>query len=259
MDNMQPTQEKKSNKTLLIIIAFLVVMIGAGAAIYFSTQDTNENANTTTNTKTNTTNSTAASNIAADPYASLKQYDGKVINISSADGKVKGQAVIAFQMSEAMPIQVVYFLKVTDTLPMSRANVGGDSYYYIANHAEAANVRTGQGTGLLNPVRCNKDQMPDLTALAKTRATDVATYTGCSSQYDLSVATDTFYQIYSDYYNNYTFSYDKIVGKDTLAVFDSAPFHTTNSTTGASTADNSQVISQSAVAAQYTLTYSNNN
>lgn len=65
MNEEQPTQEKKSNKTILIAVV-IVVVIGVAAAIYFFTQgedeDTNANTVATTNTAINTITNTATTN-----------------------------------------------------------------------------------------------------------------------------------------------------------------------------------------------------
>lgn len=251
-------QENKPKKSPIIWIIVIVIIIVVGVVVvYFVTQNKNENANTAVNTVANkTTNKTTATNTSVDPYADLMKYDGKVVNITSADGKVTGKLAISYRKGEQMPMQVVYFLKVTDNLPKTTGAVGGASYYYIASHAKAADIRVGKGTGVLAPAYCNKDQMPDVLAMAKSGDLNVTTYTGCEAQNDVYASTNTFYQVYSAYYNNYDFDYNEIVGKDTLAVFDSAPFYTADPSTGGYSADKEKVISQGDITTQYSLTYS---
>lgn len=243
-------QEKKSNKTILIII-ITVIVIAAGVGIYFFTQNKNTNATTNTTTKTNTT----TTNTSTDPYANLSQYDGKVITISSANGKVTGQAAIAFRMSEEMPIQVVYFLKVKDALPKKATSFSGASYDYIANHDKANELRVGQGTGVLSAAYCNTDQTPDILTMAKAGNLSVTTYSGCADEYAVNASTDTFYHIYVDYYNNYTFDYNEIVGKDTLAVFDTAPYYSEDPSIDGYSLNVEKAIQEGTIAAQYSLTY----
>lgn len=253
-------QENKPKKSPLIwIIVIVIIVVVGGAVVYFVTQNNNENTNTAiVNTAANkTTNKTATTNTSADSYADLMKYDGKVVNISSADGKVTGKLAIAYRKGEQMPMQVVYFLKVTDELPKTAAATGGGaSYYYIANHIKAADIRVGKGTGVLSPAYCNKDQTPDVLAMAKAGSVNINTFTGCDDQNDPNASTNTFYQLYSAYYNNYDFDYNKIVGKDTLAVFDSAPFWAADPSTGGYSVDSEKVISQGDITAQYSLTYS---
>lgn len=249
-------QENKPKKSPIIwIIVIIIILVGA-AVVYFVTQNKNENANTAVNTVDNkTTNKTAATNASADPYADLMQYDGKVVSISSTDGKVTGKLAIAYREGEQMPMQVVYFLKVTDNLPKSTGAVGGASYYYIASHAKAADIRVGKGTGVLPPAYCNKDQTPDVLAMAKAGNLNVSTFTGCDDQNDPSASTNTFYQIYSAYYNNYDFDYNEIASKDMLAVFDSAPFWAADASIGGYSADREKVIKEGDITAQYSLIY----
>ena len=259
----QQTQEKKSNKTLWIVI-IIILLLGAAVAVYFATQneedtsaDTTTNTTSATNTVTNTvTNTTTNTNTEADPYADLMQYDDNIIGIASIDEKVIGLAAISIDTAQTMPISVAYFLKVDDSLPKSiAANVGaGASYYYIANHTASDAVNTGDGTGSLSAAFCNPDEMPEILGLAQQRSIDLELYQGCDAQYDVYHTTETFYQLYIEYYNNYTFDYDEIIGKDTLAVFDSAPYYEADSDGGYGV-DYDVVVAEAEPAATYDLVY----
>ena len=252
-------QEKKSRKTTLIAVVILVV-IGAAIGVYFITQNENGNTNTTTTTNTMSAANTASvtnTNSETDPYANLMQYDDKIIGIASIGGKVTGLAAISIDTAQTMPIAVVYFLKVDDPLPKSvAANVGaGESYHYIANHATSDAINVGTGTGVLSEAFCNSSEMPDVLALAQERSIGLELYRGCDAQYDPWHTTETFYHLYIDYYNNYTFNYDEIVGKDTLSVFDSAPYYEADEEIGGWNADAETVITQAEPAATYNLVY----
>lgn len=252
----QPMQDKKSNKTLVAVI-IVIVVLGAAAAVYFFTQS-EETTNTATTTNTApATNTVTNTNTGADPYADLMQYDDKIIGIASIDGKVTGLAAISIDTTQTMPISVVYFLKVDDALPKSvAANLGaGESYYYIANHTTADKINEGDGTGTLSAAFCNTDEMPEILSLAQQRSIDLELYRGCDAQYDIYHMTETFYHLYIDYYNNYTFDYDDIVGKDTLAVFDTAPYYEADAETGGWGADDDVVIAQAEPTATYYLLY----
>ena len=247
-------------KKPLIIIIIVILVIGAGAGIYFFMQR-EETMNTATPTNTNiNTNTTGAinTNTEADPYADLMQYDDNIIGIASTDGKVIGLAAISIDTTQTMPISVVYFLKVDDTLPKSiAANVGaGESYYYIANHTTADKINEGNGTGTLSAAFCNTDDMPDILTLAQERSINIELYLGCDAQYDIWHTTTTFYHVYADYHNNYDFDYDEIIGNDTLAIFDEAPYYEADAETGGWDADNAAVISQATPTATYDLVYS---
>lgn len=262
----QPIQEKKSKKMLMVII-IVIVVLGAAAAVYFFTQSeettntaTTTNTTATTNTTSNTTNATNAvtnTNTEADPYADLMQYDDNIIGIASTDGKVIGLAAISIDTTQTMPISVVYFLKVDDTLPKSiAANVGaGESYYYIANHTTADKINEGDGTGTLSAAFCNTDDMPDILTLAQERSIDIELYDGCDNQYDIFHSTTTFYHVYADYHNNYDFDYDEIIGNDTLAIFDEAPYYEADAEDGGWNADAATVIAQAEPTAMYELVY----
>ncbi len=252
--------ETKSKKSLLILIIVVILIIVGAAAIYLIAGGKEKPTNTNTITK-NTTNDNASDNTninsATDPYADLMKYDGKLVEIYSADGKVNGQLAIAYRPTEKMPMQVVYFLKVTDDLPKSTTPTGGGAaYYYLASHARSDEIRASDGSGTLSAVICYADQTPDVLALARVGSITVDAYDGCSNQYDPYATTDTFYNIYAEYYNNYDFDYDRIVGKDTLALFDSAPYWTADPSTGGASVDDDTVIAQAEIARQYTLIYS---
>ncbi|MFH1367426.1 MAG: hypothetical protein ABIH38_05625 [Patescibacteria group bacterium] len=236
-------------KKPLIIIIIAIVVIGAGAAIYFFTQSEE-----TTNTAVPTNTSV---NTETDLYADLRPYDDNIIGIASLDGKVEGLAAISIDTTQTMPIAVVYFLKVDDALPKSiAANVGaGESYYYLANHTTADAINEGDGTGTLSEAFCNTDEMPEILTLAQERSIDLELYLGCDAQYEVYHTTQTFYHLYIEYYNNYTFDYDEIIGKDTLAVFDAAPYYKADSNGGYGV-DDEVVVSQATPTKTYDLVYS---
>jgi len=254
----QQMQEKKSSKSILIVV-IIVVVIGVAVGIYFFTQGENENTNTKISTTTNTTtNSVADTNATTtDPYADLMQYDDKVIEISSSDGKVIGQAAISIDKMQTMPITVVYFMKVDDSLQKSvaAASGSGEAYYYIANHTSADKIKKGDGTGVLSGAFCNVSDMPDVLKLAQQRSVDIELYRGCDAQYDPWHTTETFFYRYASYYNNYTFDYDEIIGKDTLAIFDSAPYWEADEEIGGWGADDATVILQAEPTTTYSLIY----
>jgi len=247
--DQQPAQGKKSGGMLVLIIVVVLMFAGVGVWYFMS-----KNEQTNTNAVSNTNAATNRANTASDPYAAFMQYDNKVVTIASSNGKVTGKMAIAIRKTEEMPIQVVYFLKVKDTLEKKATSFGGASYDYIANHAAAADVRKGDGTGVLSPAFCNTDQMPDVLAMARSGSADVTTYAGCSAQYEVGATTDTFYHVYSVYYNAYTFSYDELVALDTFAVFDGSPYY--ESSTGGSYRLNAErTVQEGMITKSYALTY----
>jgi len=250
MEN-QPIQEKQSNKAMIIVIV-VIILLGATLGIYLFTKK--DDSETTTNT---TTNAATVTNTNTDPYADLMLYDNKLVTISSADDKVTGQMAISIDKTQKMPITVVFFFKVDDTLAKSvAANLGaGESYYYIANHTSTGAVNDGNGTGSLSQAFCNTDAMPDVLALAQQRSIDLELYRGCDAQNDPFHTAETFYHIYSNYYNSSTFDYDKLIGRNTLAIFDTAPYYEKNMETGGFGVQDSTVIAQSVPTIIYDLLY----
>jgi len=250
-------KQKKSPVVTIVII--VIIVIGGGIGIYFATKGTDTNTTTNTNITNTTTNTTANTNTAtvADPYADLMKYDNKIIEITSTDGKVQGQIGIKIDKTEEYPIIVVYFMKVKGSLPKSvaAATGSGEAYYYIANHAAAADVQKGTGTGALSAAFCNVDAMPDVLAMAQSRTVLLDIYQGCDAQYDPWHTTNVFYHAYATYYDSDTFDYDRVLSKDTLAIFDSAPFYKEKPEIGGYGVDNATVISQGEISAQYDLTY----
>lgn len=243
MEN-QPISTKKPNQTMLIVV-IIIILIGAGVAIYFATQKEDD---------INTTSNTNMENL----YTDLMQYDDKVIEITSSDGKVVGQLAISIDKTQIRPITVVYFLKVDDALPKSidAASGAGEAYYYIANHTTAETINEGDGTGALSEAFCNTSEMPDVLGMAQQRSIDLELYRGCDAQNDPFHTTETFYHLYANYYNNYDFDYESLISKDTLAIFDSAPYYVADEETGGWGADDSAVISQAEPTTTYSLIYS---
>lgn len=252
MENQQ-TQDKKSSKLILIVV-IIIVVLGVAAVIYLTTRSEET---TTTTTETNAV-ATANTTEEADPYVDLIKYDNKIITISSADNKVTGQIAIIIDKTQTMPLAAVYFLKVDDALPKSvAANVGaGEAYYYIANHTTADAINEGDGTGTLSAAFCNTGDMPDVLSLAQKRSIDLELYHGCDAQFDPWHTTETFYHQYISYYNSDTFNYDGIMGNDTLAIFDTAPYYEADEETGGWGADDATVIAQAEPTATYDLIYS---
>jgi len=243
----------KKSPLMAIVVVVVVIGVGIGAYFIFSGGETT----TTTNQAANTAVANTGQTAAADPYADLMQYDGKVITIASTDGKVTGSVAISINQTQDRPIVAVYFMKVKDSLPKSvaAATGSGESYYYIASHAAVADIRSGSGTGVLSEAFCNPEQTPDVLALAQARSIDLELYRGCAAQYDPWHTTDTFYHIYADYYDSSDFNYDLVTSKDTLAVFDTAPFYQEDPEIGGYNADDVTVISQGEITAQYDLIY----
>lgn len=253
MEDKQPGS-KKSNKIVLVIIVSVIV-IGAGISLFFVLQDQNEN--TKAADLNSNTAATANTNKNKVTNADLKKYDGKVVTISSADGKVTGKIALAYRESEQMPLQAVFYLKVTDSLSKKATSFGGESYNYIASHTKTADVRQGEGTGILSPIFCSKDLMPDVLAMAKAGSVGQEIYGECVIQSDPYASTDTFYHIYAAYYNVYNFDYNQdIISKNVFAVFDTSPFYVPDvNMAGSYTYDRAKVISEGEVVKQYSLIY----
>ena len=251
--------EQKKSPVLIIVIVIVVLGIAIGVYFAMSGGEETSNTNTTTNTVTTNTATTTKTSTETDPYADLMQYDDKTIDITSADGKVTGQIAISIDKTQEMPITVVYFMRVDDALPQTIAATGGGaSYYYIASHAQEADLRAGDGTGSLGAAFCNVDQIPDVLALAQERSISTDAYLGCDAQYEVGNSTETFYHIYSSYFNNYTWDYNNdVIGKDKLAVFDTAPFYEEEDFEGVQGwgADNETVIRDGEVTSQYDLIF----
>lgn len=85
-----------------------------------------DNANLNANAMVKNTNSaTPGENVNSnDPFANFKQYDNKIVNISSADGKVKGQIgfKLGYDESGKYPmIRTSTFLLINEVLPQKNA------------------------------------------------------------------------------------------------------------------------------------------
>ncbi|MBU1075169.1 hypothetical protein KJ705_03750 [Patescibacteria group bacterium] len=245
--------DTKKSPMITIVVGVVIIGLAIGAYFLFSGKDTTN----TTNQPANTNETAVNTNTTVDPYADLKQYDGTTIDITSTDGKVVGQIGIKFDMTETYPISVIYFMKVNDSLPKSRAEVvaAGDAYYYITNHSAEANIRTGNGTGALSAAFCNTDQDPDVLAIAADRSISIELYEGCDAQYDPWHTTSTFYHLYGNYYDSDNFDYEMLTSRDTLAIFDSAAFYVEDTETGGYSADYETVISDGEITSQYSLIY----
>lgn len=242
--------ERKKSPVLIIVIVFVVVGVAIG--VYFALNNA-ESTETNTNTISNTNTSTEV-----DPYADLMKYDDKVIDISSVDGTLEGKIAISIDLTQEYPINVLHFIKITESLPQTAIGSSGLSYYYIANHTQTGNLRTGEGTGGLGAAFCNPDQMPDVLTMAQQRSIDADIYYGCDDQYDPWHTTDVFFNVYGSYYNHETWDYEiSVIGRDKFAVYQSGPFHYEYTEQGVQgwMVDNDQVIKEAEILVSYDLIY----
>ncbi|MBU1148980.1 hypothetical protein KKI23_02700 [Patescibacteria group bacterium] len=244
------TEQPKKSPVLLIVI--VIIVIGVAVGVYFALSG-----DETTETNTNTAAATTNTNTAADPYADLMKYDDKTIDITSADEKVEGKIAISIDLTQEYPINVLHFIKITESLPQTATGSSGLAYNYLANHTQEEFLRTGEGTGSLAAAFCNPDQMPDVLTMAQQRSIDADIYYGCDDQYDPWHTTDVFFNVYGSYYNHETWSYASVIGRDKFAVYNASPFYYEYTEQGVQgwKFDNDQVIKEGEITASYDLIY----
>jgi len=102
----------------------------------------------------------------------LKKYDGRVLNISSENGNLKGLAELTYRkMGDSDYLMVDYLILINDKLkengkclprdhPQYRTGCNGRIVYEYTNNLITDDVNSGEGS--LNAVYCNKDEFPDL-------------------------------------------------------------------------------------------------
>ena len=231
--------KKVGGNKILIYLVVAVVVIAVGVGVYYLLKGGSDGDSSSTSSSSKSF-----------------EYDGKVVQISSVDGKVTGQMAISRDNAQEYPISVVSFMKISDDLPKIKPAVEdlGESYFYIASHVSSEDLRNGSGTGALSAAFCNIDTMPDVLELAKKRTVLTDTYEGCEAQYDPWHDTNTFYHTHLVYYGDDTFDYDRLLNDDVLAIFDQGPFYVSDGESGYGV-DAKTVIAEGEIAAQYELIY----
>jgi hypothetical protein len=259
----QQTQEKKSNKTVLIVI-IIVVMIGAAAAVYFFTQSEE-----TTNTAT-TTNATPVTNTAAvtntntttesDSTTNARQYDGKVINVSSADGKIEGLAGVKIAETDGSEyVTVGFFFKIHDTFSQKSTNLGSTHYSLLANHIKSSETRVDEGGGTVGGIYCEKNVMPDILEITSGNFNDqTRRYIECTyGTTDAWEDTDTFYHTYVKPFGFSVFTLEDIYEISKLEIYDASQYWVEEMYEGLESAgiDEEAAVANAPILATYTLEY----
>lgn len=228
---------KKS--TIIILIILIVILIMAGVLVFKGTgckKTTNTNQETTkTNLNTNSavknTNGTAPKgNVNSnDPLANFQQYDNKVVDISSRDGKVKGRIgfKLGYDESGKYPmIKTATFLLINEALPQKKDNQGFTGYYYIGHLSKAGEERS-DNHGNVSGAFCNKDQMIDVIAAIDDFASATNIYSDCLGPMgSFDQTTETFFHHFNSYYLLNEFNYNDIIAENKFSVIDFSQYMT---------------------------------
>lgn len=228
----QQTQGKKSNKTLLVVIVIIVV-IGAAVGVYFFTQSEDESITTTTTTNTAvTTNTEETTTNTSVPTSNAKPHDGKIINVTSADGKIEGLAGIKYTEFEGYEYIVVgFFFKIHDAFFQKSDNVGNFDYSLVANHIKSTETRVDdgtvtKGTNMLGSIYCEKDFVPDVFELVAGNSYDqTVRYIDCTwGTPEAWADTDSFYYEHNKSFSIDTFTLEDIYEINKLEIYEGSQY-----------------------------------
>jgi hypothetical protein len=195
--------------------------------------------------------SVGVSTVPAMSYEELLQYDKKVVNISSADGKLTGTAgfTVGKDNKDKPYLDTYYNLYINDSLPKNSKPIDGlrvgTGYDYINNLVDATNE---SGEGDLRSIFCNKDQ--PISDPFKSSSTQY----NCNGEDVSQLTTELFLASFSRWYRNY----DEFLQKTAFELYDSSNYwEEEKDDTGVSSwsVDDDLVVSEGPKVREYKLTF----
>ncbi|MBU0706762.1 hypothetical protein KKG41_00110 [Patescibacteria group bacterium] len=213
------------NKKTTIIVIIILIIVGVGIAIFHTGRDTDNNTNSTV--AMNNNNTTPASNTnegTTNTASDVQQYDGKIFNISSTDGKVEGLAGIKIAETDGTEyVRVGFFFKINDLFTQTPTNLrASNQYSLLGGHVKTGETRVDDGTGTIGAIYCDKDVMPDVLEIASGNFNDqTMRYIECTyGTTDAWADTDTFYHVYSTAFGASVFTLEDIYELNKLEIYD---------------------------------------
>lgn len=250
------------NKTTAIILVIVVVIAGAAIAFYFAGRDTDTNTNNTAvTTNSNTTPVSNANQETTNSATIVNQYDGKVLNISSTDGKIEGLAGIKIaEIDGTEYVKVGFFFKIKDAFSQTPTNLRASTQYsLLGGHVKIGETRVDDGTGTIGAIYCNKDIMPDALEIASGNFDDqTLRYIECTyGTTDAWADTDTFYHVYSTAFGASVFTLDDIYELNKLEIYDGSQYWVEEIIEGLESEglDDDAAVANGPILATYTLEY----
>lgn len=176
------------------------------------------------------------------PAADLQQYDGKVLRVTSVDGKVKGSIGIKLDSTASRPsLDVFYNLIINDRYPKNKGELGFD-YQYAGDLVEADSIGDAEGT--VSAAYCNKDVIP-----TDAFSTDFRYNDNCPA-FNAGGDTSTFTWQFSQSMENY----EEVLAATTIDIYDSSKaWEKDPDDTSSSTNNDDLAVSQGNKVASYTL------
>lgn len=193
----------------------------------------------------------SSSSVPAASYDELKQYDKKVIKITSADGTLVGTAGMALAKdSSGKPyLNTYYNMFITESLPKNGKLYNGIEvgigYDYVNNLVDAKNE---SGEGALSAIFCNKEQ-----PLKDPYNSGSQQYT-CQGQNTRLLTTNTFLATFSRWWR----SYDDFLQHKTYEIYDASNYwEEKKESNGTSTwsYDDDKVVAESSKVKTYNLQF----
>jgi hypothetical protein len=261
---------KKSTLAIITGIAFILILAGAGCKRTTTNinQATNENTNKSTanldiNAATNSNINTAVKNTNAahtnDPFKDVRQYDNKIVNFTSTDGKIKGQIgfKLGYDESGKYPMaKTSTFLLINDALPQKKDNNGYSGYYYIGHLSKAGEERS-DNNGNVSGAFCNKDKMIDALEAIDNFTTATNIYSDCLGPMgSFDQTTETFFHHFTSYYLLNEFDYNGIVAKNKFSIIDYSPYMVKSTEYEGFTPNLDQATAEGPIERSYEIKYS---
>ncbi len=217
-------KDKKSKIVLIIVLILLLFLIGAGIIYYLVFYNRNESSNQANNNENNRVS--LAEDKEKINEIDLSQYDGKILKITSVDGKIKGSAYLTYE-ADVEKLKMEYQAFLNDDLSVNGTcggSVDGKTacddmirYEYAQKTISQNNPDINYGV-FLYPVLCNKDRYSE-----KDKFKDFTSFYGaeaCGIDDQIGEKTSTFLvrgQIEYD-------SYEEILGTYDVVVYDSSQY-----------------------------------
>ena len=216
---------KKQTISILLAVCLCLMLTGISCKKNTNTnQVSNDNTNTAvenSNQETNV-NLTTTNDNDQDPLAGLEQYDNKIVEFSSTDGKINGQIGIKLDDSGEYPlVKTVTFLKINDSLPQKQDAYENSGYHYAAHLAAEENVRSNHD-GQIGATWCNKGESVDVLSSFDSLTDATLKYSECMTDPNsYQYTTETFHHIFASYFLASQFDYQTdILNRNKYYVFD---------------------------------------
>lgn len=251
-----------------VFILAIFIFIGASCTTEDNTNtvnDTEENTNNTAdvNVANENANQATTDTTTDEDIEAMQAMDGKIYQVDSTDGNIKGQMGFKFTTTEEgyQYLQAAVYLEIRDSLPKKQANVGpgGATYYYVGHLTKTGEERDDHN-GSISPRFCGEDiqinvldSFDDLSSVTQPLSHCAEYEIGAQTAFmDPIFFTNHFITIFTKY------DYKEIKDNNKFVIFDSSQYQFREDHEGYESyaTDEDKTIAEGSIAKEYTLIYS---